>query len=787
MRSHPTLYRMPLECSKSAVVICSNHMVVRSFPDNHIVMAATQTECKHAEVVPDTHPDIGTPVEGTWLEDRPLPAVPSWLTDPTFDTVVDGDCAWESIGASTAASDRESEDSMLQRIKSPELLSYENRHRLLHKLARKLGRNRLLRGVDQSRAVLKSEMDACQEQILRCLLAFDEANCAASEELHSCCATGDGGSSSSGNPTASAAVMESKPLNTKLSPDGGSSSAGNPTASAAVIDGKPLNTKLSPDGGSTEVSAAVMDSKGLQPETVKIALHKGLRLVRRRQHAVRLTPSRHARKDRCTPDQLASHFKSFILAGVTAQNSLAAEATKSIGGLFRNSKREKGDWMLGRGSDDARAAGSGGEMLSVHAGGCGVRMGSAFWTRLCTEHDVNADGCCPTESYHGKNSRWKEFGRKKWLTETSDGHWKPRALFIDMEPSVLDEIRLGSHRQLYHPHSLCSGKEDALSFTDAENRWRRSYGESAASVAHHHLRRLVEAADCPAGLVATTAVGGCTGGAILAGQLQTLAEQFRNSGAGSATKGFPVGLFTLHPSPSGLGSSPIEPYNTLLSVTSLDEVSDWSAVVDNDALFSGTVGTDCFSYANDRVARLMAAISRPSRFYCRESGHGPGMDLRQLTTNILPYPHLNMLLPSCVTSILSSTESLSQTPGALRAWQLSQRLWSREALLSTVGRGAQKMTKANPDRIRPKSVCAASATVYTSDHLDGATCARAATRVSWESCLDSPVFVPRGAAGHRCFSTAVVHPPCGNPQSDEAALLKNSTEITSGGHVSISV
>jgi tubulin alpha len=32
---------------------------------------------------------------------------------------------------------------------------------------------------------------------------------------------------------------------------------------------------------------------------------------------------------------------------------------------------------------------------------------------------------------------------------------------VDLEPSVLDEVRTGPYRQLFHPEQLISGKEDA--------------------------------------------------------------------------------------------------------------------------------------------------------------------------------------------------------------------------------------------------------------------------------------------------------------------------------------
>ena len=41
------------------------------------------------------------------------------------------------------------------------------------------------------------------------------------------------------------------------------------------------------------------------------------------------------------------------------------------------------------------------------------------------------------------------------------GKHVPRAVFIDLEPTVIDEVRTGTYRQLSHPEQLITGKEDA--------------------------------------------------------------------------------------------------------------------------------------------------------------------------------------------------------------------------------------------------------------------------------------------------------------------------------------
>jgi hypothetical protein len=37
------------------------------------------------------------------------------------------------------------------------------------------------------------------------------------------------------------------------------------------------------------------------------------------------------------------------------------------------------------------------------------------------------------------------------------GRHVPRALFIDLEPTVIDEIKTGQYRQLYHPEQMITG------------------------------------------------------------------------------------------------------------------------------------------------------------------------------------------------------------------------------------------------------------------------------------------------------------------------------------------
>jgi tubulin alpha len=73
------------------------------------------------------------------------------------------------------------------------------------------------------------------------------------------------------------------------------------------------------------------------------------------------------------------------------------------------------------------------------------------------EHGLKADGKPDPETKdNGEGGSFETF-----FTETNSGKYVPRSIFVDLDPSPIDEIRTGSYRQLFHPELLISGKEDA--------------------------------------------------------------------------------------------------------------------------------------------------------------------------------------------------------------------------------------------------------------------------------------------------------------------------------------
>ena len=70
---------------------------------------------------------------------------------------------------------------------------------------------------------------------------------------------------------------------------------------------------------------------------------------------------------------------------------------------------------------------------------------------------IQPDGQMPSDkTVGGGDDAFNTF-----FSETGAGKHVPRAIFLDLEPTVIDEVRTGTYRQLFHPEQLISGKEDA--------------------------------------------------------------------------------------------------------------------------------------------------------------------------------------------------------------------------------------------------------------------------------------------------------------------------------------
>ncbi|XP_055958283.1 tubulin alpha-2/alpha-4 chain-like [Patella vulgata] len=73
------------------------------------------------------------------------------------------------------------------------------------------------------------------------------------------------------------------------------------------------------------------------------------------------------------------------------------------------------------------------ECISVHIGQAGVQMGNACWELYCLEHGIQPDGQMPSDkTIGGGDDSFNTF-----FSETGAGKHVPRAVFVDLEPTVV--------------------------------------------------------------------------------------------------------------------------------------------------------------------------------------------------------------------------------------------------------------------------------------------------------------------------------------------------------------
>ena len=74
------------------------------------------------------------------------------------------------------------------------------------------------------------------------------------------------------------------------------------------------------------------------------------------------------------------------------------------------------------------------EVISIHIGQAGVQMGNACWELYCLEHGIQPDGQMPSDKAVGDDSF------STFFQETGAGKHVPRAVFVDLEPSVVGKL-----------------------------------------------------------------------------------------------------------------------------------------------------------------------------------------------------------------------------------------------------------------------------------------------------------------------------------------------------------
>merc|ERR1739847_190002 len=240
------------------------------------------------------------------------------------------------------------------------------------------------------------------------------------------------------------------------------------------------------------------------------------------------------------------------------------------------------------------------ECISVHVGQAGVQMGNSCWELYCLEHGIQPDGLIP-ESTGSSDTAFSTF-----FSETGAGKHVPRAVFVDLEPTVVDEVRTGTYRQLFHPEQLISGKEDA-----ANNYARGHYtiGKEMVDIVLDRIRKLSDQCTGLQGFLVFHSFGGGTGSGFTSLLMERLSVDY---GKKSKLE------FSVYPAPQ-VATAVVEPYNSILTTHTTLEHSDCAFMVDNEAIYdicrrNLDIERPTYTNLNRLIAQIVSSITASLRF-----------------------------------------------------------------------------------------------------------------------------------------------------------------------------
>ncbi|KAG8138510.1 putative Tubulin alpha chain protein [Naja naja] len=267
------------------------------------------------------------------------------------------------------------------------------------------------------------------------------------------------------------------------------------------------------------------------------------------------------------------------------------------------------------------------ECLSIHIGQAGVQMGNACWELYCLEHGIQADGTILGNQAPPKvvpETEQVDSSFETFFCETASGKHVPRAVFVDLEPTVIDEIRTGTYHSLFHPEQLISGKEDA-----ANNYARGHYtiGKEIIDTVLGRIRKM-------ASFLVFHSFGGGTGSGFTSLLMERLSVEYSKKSKLE---------FSVYPAPQ-VSTAVVEPYNSILTTHTTLEHSDCSFMVDNEAIYdicnrNLDVESPTYTNLNRLIGQIVSSVTASLRF-----NGALNVDLIEFQTNLVPYPRIHFPL-----------------------------------------------------------------------------------------------------------------------------------------------
>ncbi|EAU88379.2 tubulin gamma chain [Coprinopsis cinerea okayama7 len=268
------------------------------------------------------------------------------------------------------------------------------------------------------------------------------------------------------------------------------------------------------------------------------------------------------------------------------------------------------------------------EIVTVQLGQCGNQMGAVYWQRLCAEHGISSEGILEEWATEGGDRK------DVFFYQADDEHYIPRAILVDLEPRVINNILASPYANLYNPENIFVSKDGG----GAGNNWAQGYsaGERIYEDIMEMIDREAEGSDSLEGFMVMHSIAGGTGSGLGSFLLERLNDKFPKK---------LIQTYSVFPNAQE-GDVVVQPYNSLLALKRLVNHADSVVVLDNGALARISadrlhVQTPSFDQTNQLVSTVIAASTQTLRY--------PGYmnnDLVGIIASLIPTPRCHFLMTS---------------------------------------------------------------------------------------------------------------------------------------------
>jgi tubulin gamma len=235
--------------------------------------------------------------------------------------------------------------------------------------------------------------------------------------------------------------------------------------------------------------------------------------------------------------------------------------------------------------------------------------------------------------------------------QADDSHYIPRAILLDLEPRVINNILQSPYASLYNPENIYLSKEGG----GAGNNWASGYssGEKVHDEVLDMIDREADGSDSLEGFMLLHSIAGGTGSGLGSYVLENLNDRYPKK---------LIQTYSVFPNNDEVSDVVVQPYNSILSMKRLTMNADSVVVLDNGAL--NRIATDrlkitnpTFAQTNQLVSTVMAASTMTLRY--------PGYmnnDLVGLVASLIPTPRCHFLMTAYTPfNVVDQTNSVRKT------------------------------------------------------------------------------------------------------------------------------